>query len=132
MGIDVEINGGILLVFEDAEDPETIVLKLKKWIKKHPEDVYGWKFEYNDDQIGIEFNNPQRGPLNDYIIGISKFLKYCLSLDIFVMDTLRYMEAWGDYAMGCVWISSEKEASIIRGMTNFGDCIDETIEWKNI
>lgn len=132
MGIDIEINGSIVLFAEELSAPTKVFKKLKKWVNKHPDDVYGWNIQYNDDSINIMFENPKRGPLVDYIKGIVKFLKYCKRHDLYAMDTLRYMEAWGDYAMGSVWICSDKNIAIITGMTNHGDRVDETIEWQNV
>ena len=48
MGVDVEIYGSIVLILEELKNPERIVAKLKKWIKRHPDDVYGWKFDYGN------------------------------------------------------------------------------------
>jgi hypothetical protein len=134
MGVDVEIHGSIVLILEGLENPEKVVAKIKKWIKRHPDDVYGWIFEYSHhgDQIDISFENPKRGALMGYITGISKFLKFCLKYGLYAEDALSYIETWGDYAAGSVWISSERKVSIIRGMTNLGDPVDETINWANI
>lgn len=132
MGIDIEINGVISLFMDELSNAKKVEKKLNKWIDNHSEDLYGWNIEFNNDQIDIEFENPKRGPLEDYIIGLVKFLKYCKKFGLYAQDTLRYVEAWGDYVMGYVWISSDKKIAIISGMTNHGDKVDKTIKWKNV
>lgn len=134
---DIEINGGISLFINGGDDiPEVVSTVLNSWIKNHEHDFYGWSHQVDYDHIQIIFENPKRGSIVGYIKGLSRFLKYAKQFELDTQGVLGYVEhcdcSLGDYAMGSVYISSEKEASIIRGMTNYGDCIDETIEWKNV
>jgi hypothetical protein len=69
------------------------------------------------------------GDVREYIESLILFLKKCAKHCFRVADSVPYMQSWGDWESGAVYLSSDEKIAKIIGINTRGIIRNEEIEW---